>query len=279
MITKDLLHWDAILEITDYLSFNDAITIFSLEILPLLLKYKSKLHLSDPSDVFIKWIIQKIKPEQIASLSLTTSRFRWMMDLSSLAIFSEVISLTLINLCYEEEEINKYKQYFSKVNLLSLYYDVDVSFRLLLDIVLQLWTPINRLKIRLSRVLCNGSIKDSFERKENTTIEYFYLDITEVIFGIIGNNSYFLREAITDLIKAMRNIRYVRFTINKYDFEQLLAVYRWESVIRRCHQLKKIIFQINEDISQDNDLAQKILEIQNALYEIRETIKFQVIFL
>jgi hypothetical protein len=73
----------------------------------------------------------------------------------------------------------------------------------------------------------------------------------------------------------MKNIRYIHLIANKYNIENLLNINEWKILIRNCSQLKKVTVKIMGTILQDEKLIQKILIIQN----IRQTIKFQILFL
>ena len=84
------------------------------------------MHISRPYDTFIKMILRKIKPEQIFSLCLHTEE-RWSeAKLSSLAVFTNVSSLTLLN-HQAIEQISQYEKYFPGLTCLSLWYDNEFS--------------------------------------------------------------------------------------------------------------------------------------------------------
>ncbi|CAF1061974.1 unnamed protein product [Rotaria sordida] len=148
--TRTDLCWEVIFEITKYLSLNDAINAFSDNILSFVHKYKTKVHISEPSYVFINMIIRKIKLQQIISLHLNTNSFSKMKELNSSIIFMNVISLTLLN--YQSmNSINEYKEYFPNLIRLCLWYDNQVNFDMLNKICSQFWSSIKRFEIR-----CNG---------------------------------------------------------------------------------------------------------------------------
>jgi len=58
-----------------------------------------------------------------------------------------------------------------------------------------------------------------------------------------------------------------------------LSVYRWERLAEECHQSNKVTLFITGGVLEDDELTQKVEEIQNKLSTVRETMKFQVIFL
>ncbi len=84
---------------------------------------------------------------------------------------------------------------------------------------------------------------------------------------------------IIDFITRMESIRYLYLVINKYDIEQLLVVENWEFLVLKCFQLKKITIEILGSLVRNEQLIQKVLNIQKKLCNIRKTIKFQISFL
>ncbi|CAF4061835.1 unnamed protein product, partial [Rotaria sordida] len=121
-IKKTSLCWDIILEITKYLSLNDAVTIFPIDILHLLRKYKVRLPIVEPSDRFMKTMIKNIDNEQIVSLHLKENQLRSTIELASASIFTNIISVTLINLQHVNQ-INEFQTCFPNLICLSLYYN------------------------------------------------------------------------------------------------------------------------------------------------------------
>jgi hypothetical protein len=65
------------------LSLNDSVTIFSIAILSFLSKYNIKLLVREPSEEFMKTMIENNKQGQIISLRLAEDHFRSTMELAS----------------------------------------------------------------------------------------------------------------------------------------------------------------------------------------------------
>ncbi|CAF1127430.1 unnamed protein product [Rotaria sordida] len=130
-VKKTSLCWDIILEITKYLSLNDAVTIFSIDILHLLRKYKVRLPIVEPSDRFMKTMIKNIDNEQIVSLHLKENQLRSTIELASASIFTNIISVTLINLQHVNQ-INEFQTCFPNLICLSLCYNNEIDFHRLL---------------------------------------------------------------------------------------------------------------------------------------------------
>jgi len=71
------LPWEIIVEIAKYLSLNDAISAFSIDILRLLDNSELNFQLSNPSIPFIKMILQYFKVKQIVSFRLNAIDEMW----------------------------------------------------------------------------------------------------------------------------------------------------------------------------------------------------------
>jgi hypothetical protein len=146
----------------------------------------------------------------------------------------------------------------------------------LFKIVRQLQSSIKRLEVHCAA----SSYPRYFQLLLNminipqTTIEYFLFDIHRFPMSLTNYQSCFSIQII-NLIKIMKNIRYIHLIANKYNIENLLNINEWKILIRNCSQLKKVTVKIMGTILQDEKLIQKILIIQN----IRQTIKFQILFL
>ena len=282
-ITQTGLCWDVILEISKYLSLNDLISAFSTNIISLLNKYKTRAHLFDPSDTFIRMIRRKLNPEQIVSFQLSSVYFESKTESKSLAIFNKVMGLTFLNL-QALDKISEYGTLFPDLTRLSLRYDNEVNFNELNAAFNQLPNSIKRFEIHCAGLLCTDSNPRSLRMlyKENFIIEYFLFDMgkhplssTRNIF--LGHNSSFLMMTIK-FIRKMVKIQRVCFVTNKYNIEEFLAVDEWMNLVRMCRQLKKVTLKVLESMSPDEQLTQKVLKIQKELHNVRQTIKFQVIF-
>ena len=118
------LPWETIVEIVKYLSLNDAISAFPIDILRLLDNSELKFQLSNPSIPFIKMILKYFKVKQIVSSQLNAIE---MWSERNLSIFQNVISITLLNLPYDNEIIYLDK-YFPNLTCLSLLYDNEINF-------------------------------------------------------------------------------------------------------------------------------------------------------
>jgi hypothetical protein len=118
------------------------------------------------------------------------------------------------------------------------------------------------------------------KNKRNSTIKYFYLDMNQFLLTSMMScsdrpNSYFLN-TFFHLIKSMKNIEYVHLNTNDSTIKKLLDINEWKSLVRECHQLKKITLNVLGSVLQDQQLIQKALQIQKKLCQIREKIAFEI---
>ncbi len=89
--------------------------------------------------------------------------------------------------------------------------------------------------------------------------------------------SCFLTTTI-DLIKSIPNIRYIRLIVNVCNVKQLLHLNEWIRLVNECHHLKKITLQIMGNIQKNQQLTEDIVKVQKDLRNVRQSIKFQIIF-
>jgi hypothetical protein len=276
------LPWEIIVEIAKYLSLNDAISAFSIDILRLLDNSELNFQLSNPSIPFIKMILKYFKVKQIVSLQLNAIDEMW--SERNLSIFQNVISITLLNLPYDNE-ILYLEKYFPNLTCLSLWYDNEINFNKFKNLFSQLWQRIKRFEIHCAGTICIHSNTDLLNKwsMKNSNIEYFFFNVGDLSL-ISANNCFryytscFLASTI-DFIKKMTSIRYVYLIINKYNVEQLLNIYEWKTLINECLQLNKITLEVLGNTFYNEQLKEKGRNIQTQLRTIRQTIKFQIKFL
>ncbi|CAF1450233.1 unnamed protein product [Rotaria sordida] len=284
LIKKTNLSWEVIIEICKYLSLNDAINAFSSNILFFLRKLKAKVHIDDLSETFINTILRKIKSNEIISLRLNSDESKLYMISNYLSLFNNVISLNLVNLEIMQQ-ISEYEIYFPKLTCLSLCYNNEIGFNLLQNVLSYLPKSIRRFEIHCAGVLCTHYDIDEFniESIYNFNIEYFLLDIGQ--FQLTSANecyqhyeSCFLN-TIYDLIQWMRRIQCFRLIINKYNVKKLLQVDHWKNFLYKCNSLNKITLQVIGGILENDEIQEKVRELQLEFYCIRPAIKFQIVYM
>ncbi|CAF1375738.1 unnamed protein product [Adineta ricciae] len=96
IFTSTKLCTDVFLEIFRYLSLYDIMNAFSEDALSLLCKYKLPAHLSMASPAFMNSIARKLDPKQIVSLQWNVFSTNPQVSLSSVTIYTNVVSLTLL---------------------------------------------------------------------------------------------------------------------------------------------------------------------------------------
>jgi hypothetical protein len=181
--------------------------------------------------------------------------------------------------------MSDYEKYFPKLNYLCLWYNEEADLDLLCSIVGRLQRSIKRLKIFYPSMFSSQFDNAQLTSKaaENTTIEYLDLDTSQSRLASMQLHSCHrilsFSAISTYLIESMNRLRRIRLVTNKYNFQSFLSVYRWKDIAEECRQLNKVTLFITGGTLKDDELTQKIEEIQNKLYTVRETMKFQVIFL
>ncbi|CAF2637311.1 unnamed protein product [Rotaria sp. Silwood2] len=279
-MTKTHLCFDVMSEIVKYLTLNEAINAFSANILPSLRQYKTRVEICEPSNSFINTIARKLRPEQIISLRLDTTWYSTQSELDSLVIFTNVISLTLLNF-QEIKSIKEYEKYLPKLIRLSLWYDNEVSLVFFNRIIQYMQSSIKRLEIHCSALACSHSYVDQYSMVifNNPVIEYFLLDLSKFSLPLINSclqqhQSCILTTTI-DLITAMTNIRHVRLITNTYNVMNTLDLNQWNRLATGFHQLKIIILKIMGNMLYDEELMDQIEKIHKRWWQ---EIEFEVIF-
>jgi hypothetical protein len=274
---------EIVLEIAEYLSLNDAVMAFSIAILPLLWKHSRKLPVVEPSEKFMRTVIQKIKPERIISLQIEADHFGPTMELASRDTFKNIKSLTLKNL---PKKIGDYeiKKYFPNPTHFSLHYEEEMAFHSVSDIVDLMPDSIKQFEIHCGSILCSHNRLDLlFNRIVHSTmnVHTFVLNVDHTFSSLINqcvqNYNYCLLRTITDFIRIMSlNIEHVSVIINKGNVKTFLDKDEWMELVKICKKLKKITLKVIKNTSQSKELQEKIQEIENGLHIIRRSIQFEV---
>jgi hypothetical protein len=271
------LCWEIVLEIAKYLPLNDLVTAFTFHVLPLL---RMKLSIAEPSDEFMRTMIQKISCERISSLRLKADNLDSTMAFPFARILGNIKFLVLDNPQYMNQ-VNEAKRYFSSLTCLSLRFDNEVDFHSLDRIFNQIPISIKRFEIHGASVVCSHHHTELlYGRNINSMIESFVLSVVHTPTLLInncvqGHNKCVLR-SIIDFIKMIPNIRYVRVIINQGHIETLLDGNEWMSLVEKCKQLDKITLKVLRNMSQNVQLEQKIQDIKNSLHNTRQSIKFEI---
>ncbi|CAF2076390.1 unnamed protein product [Rotaria magnacalcarata] len=272
-----------ILEIVKNLTLNDAINAFSNNILPLLSQQETKVEICDPSSLFINTMLQKLTPEQVVSLRLTTSWYRTQEELSRLTRFTNVISLSLLNF-QDIRSIEIYRTNFPRLTSLCFWYDNELNFTIFRELLQYLWYSIKRFEVHCPGNFCSHADQDQYNNLlfANYNIEYFLFDLSTFPLPPTSDctkqlPSCFLMTAI-DLIKYMLNLRYFQLITNIDSISKLLDLNEWVRMTSYCSRLTKITLRVLGRMKADDEMSQKIVEIQNALCTLSQNTQFQVIF-
>jgi hypothetical protein len=255
---------------------------FSVDILSLLSEYKVQLHIVEPSDEFMNTMILQIHQERINYLRLKADHFQQTMQLATLDTFNNVKSLTIDNF-QKPIQIYNIKTYFPNLIYLSLLYNEETYFHSTCKILNLIPASIKRLKLHCISIHCSHYRPDFFFTtidNRNINIESLVLYMDRTSKSIISRCAQLynkcLLKTITDFIRVISRIQYIRIIINEGKVDTLLDVDEWLKVVKECRQLNKISIKVLKNISQGTQYVSKIQEIQDGLHNIRESITFQV---
>jgi hypothetical protein len=241
-----------------------------------------KLPVIKPSKEFIKIINQSNNQEKILSLRLEANQFKPTMKLASSNTFTNVKSLTIYNF-QDTKQICEMKIYFPTITYLSLRYDGKIDFHQVCKIFEIISCSTKRLDIYCDSISCSHyRLEHLFVRTNefNKTLESFVLHVDHISRSLVNNCRQAFRECvlrtITDFIRVMSNIRYVRIITNKSSIKTLLDIVEWVALLDICQQLESIKLKGMKMGLNDEQLDQKFQEIVKELHSKRECIKFEV---
>ncbi|CAF4285574.1 unnamed protein product [Rotaria socialis] len=272
-----------ILELVKNLTLNDAINAFSNNILPLLSQQETKVEICDPSSLLINTILRKLKPQQVVSLRLTASWYRKQEELSRLARFTNVISLSLLNF-QDIRAIEIYRTNFPRLTRLCFWYDNELNFTFFREVLQYLWSSIKRFEVHCPGNFCSHADQDQYNSLlfPNYDIEYCLFDLSNFPLHPTSDctkqlPSCFLTAAI-GLTKYLLNLQYFQLITNMDSVSKLLDLNEWIRMTSHCPRLTKITLRVLGRMKADDEMSQKIVEIQNALCTLSQNTQFQVIF-
>ncbi|CAF5172640.1 unnamed protein product, partial [Rotaria magnacalcarata] len=110
---------NAILHIVKYITLNDAVNAFTINILLLLRERETAVEICDPDNLFINTILSKLEAKQVVSLRLTANWYCTQQDLSRLNSFSGIRTMSLLNFP-DIKLLHMYQDYFPHIKNLCL---------------------------------------------------------------------------------------------------------------------------------------------------------------
>ena len=265
------------MEISKYLTLDEAINVFSINILPLIRKAHTKVHLVDPSHPFLQIIPQHLDQNQISSVRLPGTLLESRYDCAALHAFDRLVSLALLN-PQSLSALPAMLRFLPTVCAVSLWYDNEFQFRFLQDSFDSSFTGVRRLQLRCAGAVCGlcylGETWHHYAR--NTTVTSFTFDSGHYpLYSTSGcpldPRSCFLRSA-SDFIRSMVNVRRVRFITDRYQIQAFLQIDQWQKIISQCTKLDRIIIQLLGD----GDFRRQAENIEQDLQQLRSGLVFRI---
>lgn len=279
---KSRLSWELISEIAQYLSLNDSIAAFSMDIIPLLKHYRAKLQLSK-IDYLLQRIFSQVPLEQIVSLRLNAYQVWTTTECRLFSHFTRVKSLTLRNLI-DSQTIKKYTKHLPSLTCLSLIYTTQVQPLKLVNLLKQWHDGVTCLEIHCAGILCEqeGPFRPD-QLVVKPSIEYFLFNMS---YGFIAPmtidstqdaDRYF---PARQFIETMPNIRRIRLIAHKRDLSEYCDDDPWVRMMRKCPRLKIITLEgVGYSPEEEYFFARSTSKIQTILRNLRPEIIFQMKFL
>jgi hypothetical protein len=272
---------DVVIEITKYLSLNDAINAFSLSILSLLQQTHSKLHLNNPTDRFLEMMPQYFDPRQIASLRITDEFLPSERHFSTWHTFDQVISLTIIvkRMPYL---ISSLQDGLPNVHRLSLWFGGGIILFTFDKLQMLSFHSVTHLHIRCADPRWDHSWSGTQTNRywKNTTIssfifdsEYYPDDQSRSILPCDSQRiTSDLLRAMLKFIESLVNVQRVRLLTSQFQIDSFLQASLWRDLINRCVRLDRVILQLVGD----GDWTQKAHDIEQDLRRRRPGMIFRI---
>ena len=268
---------DVLVEISKYLTLNDTINAFSINILPVLREARVRVQLVNPSDRFLQMVRQYLDPSQVTSIRLPGALLESTQDFSAFRVFDQPISLSLIN-PGSLVSLGRCLEKFPTVRAVSLWYESEFRFNIFADLLSSPFNRITRLEVHCAGTSCDhyaiDQQRDRYRRNDST--ETFVFDVGHFP---LASNRYcpsedrfcFLRSAV-EFIQSLVNVRRVRFIANRRQIVTFFQIDQWEQLIIGCLQLERVIIQLVDG----GEFTQEAEKIEEQLRIFRPGMIFRI---
>ena len=272
---------DVWVEITKYLSLNDAINAFSLSILPLLRQAHSKVQLDNPPDRFVQIVGQHLDPRQIASVRIIDDIRRPTRALSAFRMFDQLVSVTVFSE-KGNNTIGGLLPYFPTARYVAFWFAFEFDLGLFTNL-----RHVSSHRMTHLHIHCTGVCFVPFRTgnqqggsSKNTTITSFILDSTYKTTNWTHRNVNGTRQVSPSVklpvpmkfIASLSNVRRVRLIVNPDEVQTFLEVDQWEQLISECQHLQRVTIQLVDG----GEFTREVVNIERALCRIRPGISFRI---
>ena len=269
---------DVLAEISKYLSFDEMIRAFSVNILPALRRARAKVNLVTPSNSLLQMVCRHLDPTQIASLRITDNFQIPRRYLPSFLTFTQLTSVTAVSK-RGTHAIDYLRRYLPNLRRLALWFNDETEWHLFRGLRDLSSPPITHLQIH-----CPGnhfiSLRNEYQAQKhyakNTTITSFMFDTEYYPVHRGGfhrhNHSSQLVNSALDFIGSLTNVRRVRFVTNRSKIQTFLQLNEWQWLIGDCACLERVIIQLVDG----GDFTREAKNIEQELCHLRPTIVFRI---
>ncbi|CAF3396947.1 unnamed protein product [Rotaria sp. Silwood2] len=271
---------DAIPDLVKNHRLNESVNPRLCSVLSMLHEYETEENISQRSNASnSSTVFNALNSQQVTSLRLDTYSYQTPSELDSLLLFANIESLELIN--FEEVNLMKsFQTYFPNLKCLSLWYDNELDFIHLNNVLNNVFEPISRFEVHCSVVVCSDSSENELHLRlmTNPSIKYFILDLGNPTSTSINDINHRFQpcsfKKIIDLIQNMNRIHHFRLLTYRDKLNEFLDLYLWEKLADNCHALKEITLNVFGKIEPNEEMKQKIIQIRSIMstrveFEIR----------
>ena len=272
-----------ILEISKYLTLNDAVRVFSPEIVLKIKENRWPVHISNKPELFIPMVLEHLDGRRIQSLSLDFLEMESTNDFENYQDFRDIRSLDLRNF-QTAHQITAALNYFRNAEYCSLWFDdesiVDGLFHQ--DFFFS-WST-THVEIHCPGAICYHAATETIGSgaslwRPGTTVRSLLFD-----FGCFPLPSadecptYGERCCLNWIVNRMSvfvHLEVLRIRVSSFHVEKLLFADLWRSTVQRCPQVHRVVIDLL-DHSNDEAIQTKAATIENDLRSMRPNFRFRI---
>ena len=272
------------MEISRYLTLNDAVNVFSPEIvLELANRPTLPIHLSNRRAFALPLVKNYLNLQRVQSFQIYSSELESAFDYSAFEEYRGVMSLHLYDFrhCFQ---IERCLGTFSSTRYLSLWFTGELNFEQTLLHCLRLHNRITHFRLHCAGVACthhqlvDDAMVPVLEPMESVRYFLFDLDYYPILSADqckAHRSTCFLQQA-TNFIRPMINVQLIRFRLSSFHVEKLFDLESWRTLLTVCQQLNRVFIHVLME-SETESFIERAATFEAELRTIRATMIFRLV--
>ena len=274
-----------IVEISKYLTLNDAVKAFSLDFVQEIKTESFPVHISNESELFIPLLAGPFDWKQVRTLRLNLDGIESIAHSYTCPSVRAVQSLHLLNI-RRTDQISEACRIFVPMKHLSLWFNDEFLVDEVFQRVFSLASSNIDVEIHCPGVRCRhtrtGRLCDLFFMNRSTTV------IKSLLFDFGHSplpSAHDCKEHrdkccltwITSRISQMPNLQAIRFRLDSFNVKKLLFTDLWRATLERCRSLHRVIIYLSND-PPNEAMLRRAATIENNVKSTRPNFRFRIKF-